>query len=273
MSLQGKIAFITGAARGQGRAHAVRLATDGADIVLVDVCADIDAIPYPLATREDLDETARMVEKAGQRASTQVADVRDQRALAAAYADGLADLGATSADIVIANAGGISFPTDRDEVAAFRDSIDIMLVGVWNTIKVTTPSMVEAGRGGSVVLTSSSAALRGFVGGWGGLDGYTAAKAGVVGLMQVYANLLGAHRIRVNSIHPTGVNTGMVQNEAFVTWATASASAPVSGAHNVIPIDVLQPEDVSGAVAWLASDDSSFVTGMALRVDAGFVNS
>jgi NAD(P)-dependent dehydrogenase (short-subunit alcohol dehydrogenase family) len=174
---------------------------------------------------------------------------------------------------VVANAGGIAYPSDRDERAALRDSIDIMLIGVWNTLKVTTPRMIEAARGGSIILTSSSAALRGFVGGWGGLDGYTAAKAGVVGLMQVYANLLGPHRIRVNSIHPTGVNTGMVQNEAFMSWVSDAAREPISAARNVIPIEVLEPDAVANAVAWLASDESGFVTGMTLRVDAGFANS
>jgi SDR family mycofactocin-dependent oxidoreductase len=272
--LQGKTAFITGAGRGQGRAHAVRLASDGADVVVSDICTDVDSIPYPMARPEDLDETARLVEKTGQRASAQIADVRDLAQLSTAYAAGLAELGVDHADIVVANAGGIAYPSDDgDEVSAFRDSLDIMLVGVWNTLKVATPSMIAAGTGGSVVLTSSSAALRGFVGGWGGLDGYTAAKAGVVGLMQVYANLLGPHRIRVNSVHPTGVNTGMVQNQAFQNWITAGTAEPISLAHNVLPIEILDADDVAAAVAWLASDDAAFVTGMALRVDAGFANS
>jgi SDR family mycofactocin-dependent oxidoreductase len=272
--LRGKVVFITGAARGQGRAHAVRLAAEGVNVIVTDICADIPAIPYPMATVADLDETVALVEKAGGRAVGYAADVRDRAALEASHAAGLAAFDADHADIVVANAGGLSYPSD--EIAdgdAFKTSIDVMLLGVWHTLQVTTPAMVAAGVGGSVILTSSSAALRGFVGGSAGADGYTAAKAGVVGLMQVYANILGPHRIRVNSIHPTGVNTGMVQSEAFLRWMNAAQTAPISGAHNTLPIDILEAEDVSDAVAWLAGDGSRYVTGMALRIDAGFVNS
>jgi SDR family mycofactocin-dependent oxidoreductase len=273
--LSGKVAFITGAGRGQGRAHAVRLAELGADVIVNDVCANIDALPYDMASRADLDETAHLVEKQGRRASIQVADVRDATALAEAFTDGLSELGATHADIVIANAGGLAYPSPgADEEKAFKDSLDLLLVGPWNTIRVTTPTMVDAKVGGSIVLTSSTSALRGFVGGSGGLDGYTAAKAGVVGLMRVYANMLAPHRIRVNSIHPTGVNSGMVQNEAFAAWAaTALGTTPISTASNKMPVQLIEPEDVAAAVAWLVSDDATYVTGIVLPIDAGFVNS
>lgn len=273
--LSGKVAFITGAGRGQGRAHAVRLASMGADVIVNDICANIDAIPYDLATREDLDETVALVEKQGCRASAQVADVRDGAALADAFARGLADLEVGHADIVIANAGGLAYPLPgADEALAFRASLDVLLVGAWNTIRATTPSMIDAGKGGSVVLTSSTSALRGFVGGSGGLDGYTAAKAGVVGLMRVYANILAPHKIRVNSIHPTGVNSGMVHNEAFGQWASgALGDAPISLAGNKLPVQLIEPEDVAAAVAWLVSGDAAFVTGVVLPIDAGFVNS
>jgi SDR family mycofactocin-dependent oxidoreductase len=271
--LSGKVAFITGAARGQGRAHAQRLAADGADIVAVDICANVATIPYDLGTREDLDETCRLVEKEGQRASAQVADVRDIEQLRRAFTAGVAELGVGHADIVIANAGGCAYPSDVDESAAFRDAVDIMLVGVWNTVKVTTPAMIDAALGGSVVLTSSTAAFKGFTGGWGGLDGYTAAKAGVVGLMQMFANALAPHNIRVNSIHPTGVNSGMVQNPAFFKWAETAGVNPISNMMNKLPgVLVLEPVEIANAVAWLVSDQARYVTGVALPVDAGFCN-
>jgi SDR family mycofactocin-dependent oxidoreductase len=273
--LSGKIAFITGAGRGQGRAHAVRLASAGADVILTDICADIDSIPYAMATHDDLDETSRLVEKSGQRASVHVADVRDPDQLRSAHEGGLRELDADHADIVIANAGGLAYPTDgADEGRAFRDSLDIMLTGPWNTLRVATPSMIAAGHGGSVVLTSSTSALRGFVAGSGGLDGYTAAKAGLVGLMRAYANMLAPNRIRVNTIHPTGVQSGMTANPAFERWAATSlGEAPISLARNTLPVDLLQPEDVAEVVAWLVSDAAAHITGVALPVDAGFVNS
>ncbi len=273
--LSGRVAFITGAGRGQGRAHAVKLASMGADVIASDICADIAAIPYAMATRDDLEETALLVAKHGTRCSAQVADVRDHRALAAAYSAGLAELGVDHAGIVIANAGGLAYPLpEADEELAFRESLNVLLVGVWNTLRATTQTMIDAGNGGSIVLTSSTSALRGFVGGSGGLDGYTAAKAGVVGLMRVYANILAPHRIRVNTIHPTGVNSGMVRNEAFGRWAaTAFADAPISLAGNKLPVQLLEPEDVSAAVAWLVSDAAAYVTGVMLPIDAGFVNS
>jgi SDR family mycofactocin-dependent oxidoreductase len=273
--LTGKVAFITGAARGQGRAHAVRLAADGASVIISDICADIAAIPYPMASREDLEETARLAEKSGGKVSVQVADVRDLAALRAAYDGGLAEVGTDAADIVIANAGGMSYPADEvDEADAFRESIEVLLIGVWNTLKVSMASMIAAERGGSIVLTSSTSAMRGFVGGEGGLDGYTAAKSGVLGLMRAYANLLAPHNIRVNTIHPTGVNSGMVQNEAFGRWAVkAMGETPISSAHNVLPVQLLEPEDVANAVAWLVSDEAKFLTGVALPIDAGFINS
>jgi SDR family mycofactocin-dependent oxidoreductase len=273
--LADRVAFITGAGRGQGRAHAVRLAEMGADVIVSDICANVDAFPYDLATVADLEETARLVEKHGRRASLQIADVRDFAALSEAHTNGLAELGVGQCDIVIANAGGLAYPLPgADESQAFRESLDVLLVGPWNTLRVTTPSMIEGGRGGSIVLTSSTSALRGFVGGSGGLDGYTAAKAGVVGLMRVYANILAPHRIRVNSIHPTGVDSGMVRNDAFGQWAaSALGDAPISLASNKMPVELLQPEDVAAAVGWLVSDQAAYITGIILPIDAGFVNS
>jgi SDR family mycofactocin-dependent oxidoreductase len=271
--LDGKTAFITGAARGQGRAHATRLAAEGAHIVAVDICADIATIPYPLGTRADLDETCRLVEKEGARASAQVADVRDSRQLRDAFQAGIEDIGVGYADIIIANAGGCAYPSAVDEEQAFRDALDVMLLGAWNTVQVTTPALVQAATGGSVVMTSSTAAIRGFTGGWGGLDGYTAAKSGLVGLMRVFANELAPHNIRVNTVHPTGVNSGMVQNEAFSNWIGEAMANPLSNLANKLPdVAVIEPSDVANAVAWLVSDEGRYVTGVALPIDAGFCN-
>ncbi|MDA4108133.1 mycofactocin-coupled SDR family oxidoreductase [Mycolicibacterium holsaticum] len=268
-----RVAFITGAARGQGRAHAARLAADGADVIAVDICADIDTIPYPMGSREDLEQTCRLVQEQGRRASLQVADVRELAQLQRAFSAGTAALGVDCADIVIANAGGCAYPSDVDEGLAFRDAVDIMLVGVWNTVKATTQALVETGRPGSVVLTSSTAAVKGFTGGWGGLDGYTAAKAGILGLMRLFANLLGPNDIRVNAILPTGVDSGMTRNQAFVDWIGKMAENPVGNLRNVLPgVDVLQPADVANAVAWLVSDQARYLTGVCLPVDAGFCN-
>lgn len=271
--LRGKVALITGAARGQGRAHAVQLASDGADVIAIDICANIDTIPYDLGTREDLDETCRLVEKQGQRASAHVADVREIDQLERAFTTGLVELDTDHADIVIANAGVCSWSPGVDDNAAFHDALAVMLVGVWNTIRVTTPAMIAAGRGGSVVLTSSTAALRGYLGGTGGLDGYTAAKAAIVGLMHVYANILGPHNIRVNTIHPTGVDTAMLHNPAYQAWADAALANPLSNLANKLPdVPLVQAADIANAVAWLVSEAGRYVSGVTLPVDAGFCN-
>jgi SDR family mycofactocin-dependent oxidoreductase len=262
--LDGKVAFITGAARGQGRAHCTRLAEEGADIIAVDICADIDSVPYPLATADDLDETAEQVRSRGRRIVPRVADVRSRAQLDAAVEVGLAEFGRI--DVVIANAGILAVPADgRDEEQAWHDSIDIMLTGVWHTLKATTPTMIEQGQGGSIILTSSTAGLRGVTDGSGGLDGYGAAKHGVVGLMRGYANVLARHSIRVNTIHPNAVATPMIMNDPVMSWAQSTGYPP-----SALPIDLMEPGDVSNAVAWLASDEARYVTGVELSVDAGF---
>ena len=267
--LDGKVAFITGVARGQGRAHAVRLARDGADIIGVDLCADIETMDYPNATLEDLRDTVKLVEAQGRRIVAHQADVRDHDGLAAAFADGLGALGRV--DIVIANAGIIRLgpETSEDPLAVWRDIIDVNLTGVWHTVRIATPPMIEADRKGSVVLTSSSAGLRGTGTARTGGQAYTAAKRGLVGLMQVLANDLAKHRIRVNTIHPTGVATGMVMNEAMAALVAAGDVA-MEAMQNALPIELLQPEDIANAVAWLVSDEAAYVTGVALPLDAGF---
>lgn len=267
--LAGKVAFITGAARGQGRAEAVRLAADGADIIAVDLCDQIASVPYPMATPDDLAATVKLVEDTGARIVAQQADVRDEAALGTALNAGVAELGRL--DIVVANAGIAPMLSGAD---GWRDVVDVNLTGVHHTVEVTMPTMVEQGEGGSIVLISSAAGLIGIGGGDRGSLGYTAAKHGVVGLMRAYANHLAPHSIRVNSIHPTGVDTPMINNEFIRGWlerVAEESDAPVDMG-NALPVQVLQVEDIANAVAWLVSDQARYVTGVTLPVDAGFVN-
>jgi SDR family mycofactocin-dependent oxidoreductase len=266
-SLHGRVAFITGAARGQGRAHAVRLAADGADIVAMDICRNIDTMDYPNATTDELDETVKLVENEGRRIIAHQADVRDADAVEQAVRDGVDEFGRL--DIVIANAGIIRLGGGGDPRQVFRDIIDVNLIGVWNTVQASIPPLIGGGRGGSIVLTSSSAGLKGTGTDRAGGQAYTAAKRGLVGLMQVWANELAQHSIRVNTIHPTGVATGMVMNETMAALVAANDTA-VTAMQNALPIPVLAPEDIAGAVAWLVSDEAKFITGVAWPLDAGF---
>lgn len=268
--LEGKVALITGAARGQGREHALRLAEEGADIIGVDICAQISTVTYPMSTAENLTETVEMVEKLGRRMESFVVDVRDAAALKAAVADGVAALGRL--DIVLANAG-IMFQglgEGRDD-EAFRDAIDVMLVGVWNTIQAALPTMQRQDQGGAIVITSSVNGLKGMVAGTnGGNFGYAAAKHGVVGLMRMFANYLAPQSIRVNSVHPTGVDTPMLAG--FHESAAAADPALAGGLCNPLPVSLIEARDVSNAIAWLVSDEARYVTGITLPVDAGMVN-
>jgi SDR family mycofactocin-dependent oxidoreductase len=265
--LDGRVAFITGAARGQGRAHAVRLAADGADIIALDICADIASMDYPNATPSDLDETVKLVEGAGRRIVARQADVRDGDAVEAVLADGLAEFGRL--DIVIANAGIIRLGDGGNDRQVFRDIVDVNLIGVWNTVHAAIPTLIEGGRGGSIVITSSSAGLKATGTDRTGGQAYSAAKRGLVGLMQVWANDLGKHSIRVNTIHPTGVATGMVMNEAM-SKLLESGDVAIEAMQNVLPIPILMPEDIANAVAFLVSDEAKFITGTAWPLDAGF---
>jgi SDR family mycofactocin-dependent oxidoreductase len=271
---EGRTVFVTGAARGQGRSHALRLAREGADVLAVDLCAPLGTVAYPLATPADLAETARLVESEGRRVVTVQADVRDADALAAAVADGVTRLGGL--DVVLANAGiGLMDPA-ADPRQAFRDQLDVNLVGVWNTVHAAVPVLLEQGRGGAVVLTSSAFGLTGRGGdGTGGSDGYVASKHGVVGLMRTFATWLAPHGIRVNCVNPSGVATPMVQNAAVAALfggglAGAEPKSPGDVA-NLLDVVLVQPEDVSAAVAFLASDEARYVTGVALPVDAGML--
>jgi SDR family mycofactocin-dependent oxidoreductase len=266
-NLNGKVAFITGAARGQGRAHAVRLAADGADIIALDICRDIDSIDYPNASPEDLDETMKLVEKEGRRIVARQADVRDGDAVEQVVADGLAEFGRL--DIVIANAGVIRLGAGGNRRQTFRDIIDVNLIGAWNTVEAATPALIEGGRGGSIVMTSSSAGLKATGTDRAGGQAYPAAKRGLVGLMQVLANELAQYSIRVNTIHPTGVATGMVMNDAMAAMVEANDPA-LSSMQNALPIQVLMPEDIANAVAFLVSEEARFITGTQWPLDAGF---
>jgi SDR family mycofactocin-dependent oxidoreductase len=267
--LTGRVAFITGAARGQGRAHAVRLAADGADVIAIDLCGQIASVPYALGTAEELAATVKLVEDTGARIVAKEADVRDRAALTAALQAGVDELGRL--DIVVANAGIAPMQSGDD---GWRDVIDVNLTGVYNTIKAAIPTMVRQDTGGSIVLISSAAGLAGVGSPDAGSVGYAAAKHGVVGLMRVYANLLAKQNIRVNSIHPTGVETPMINNEFTRGWLAqmAAASDTPGSMGNALPVEVLQAEDIANAVAWLVSDQARYITGITLPVDAGFLN-
>ncbi|MUL80060.1 mycofactocin-coupled SDR family oxidoreductase [Mycolicibacterium sp. CBMA 226] len=270
--LSGKVAFITGAARGQGRAHAVKLSSMGADIIAVDLCDQIASVPYPMATPDDLAATVKLVEENGARIVASQADVRDRDALKAALTAGIEELGGRL-DIAIANAG-IAPMAGED---AWQDVIDVNLTGVYHTVEVAMRPMVKAGNGGSIVLISSVAGLVGLASPMAGSVGYAAAKHGMVGLMRVYANLLAAQNIRVNSIHPAGVDTPMIDNDFTRKWLsqlTADSEAAKSAPNmtNALPVQVLDAEDIANTVAWLVSDAGRYITGVTLPVDAGFVN-
>jgi SDR family mycofactocin-dependent oxidoreductase len=271
-ALDGKVAFITGAGRGQGRSHAVRLAEDGADIIALDLCDDaVATVGYPLATPDDLDETVALVEAKGRRAVKGIADVRDLAQVQAVVEDGLAQLGRI--DIVCANAGigtwAVAWEMTPEQ---WNDMIDINLTGVFNAARAALPSMVDRGEGGSVILTSSTAGLIGYA----NTAHYTAAKHGVIGLMKVLAQEAGPHGIRVNAICPTTVNTPLVINDATFELFAPDKENPGPddvrepfAALNILDIPWIEPSDVSEAVAWLASDAARYVTGISLPIDAG----
>lgn len=268
----GRTALVTGAARGQGRAHAVRLADEGASIIALDICRDIASVPYGLATPEDLAETARLVETAGAKIFALASDTRDRDGLAAAIDAGVAEFGRL--DLVVANAGIFCGAGEvGTTTAAWQDTIDVNLTGTYNTLEAAVPHIRAGGRGGSIVITSSAggvkataldmdATLRGYF-------SYTASKTGLLGLMRSFALALAKERIRVNSIHPTGVDTPMIQGEVVRDYFTATAGKSVN--QNAIPVAAIEPDDVADAVAWLLSDEARYVTGVSLPVDAGMM--
>lgn len=264
--LEGKVAYITGAARGQGRSHAVRVAQEGADVVLIDACSSFsDNITYPSATKEDLELTVKLVEKEGRRVIAEQADVRDFDAQSRVVARAMDEFG--HIDIVCANAGICSFiPMLEITEAHWREMIDVNLTGVWNTIRATLPSMLAADNGGSVVITSSAAGIKGMK----YLAHYSAAKHAVVGLMKTCALEYADSMIRFNTIHPTGVNTPLAGDPNVIRLIQEDEGFAYSATQNPIPVPYVEPEDVSNLVVFLGSDESQYVTGHTMTVDAGF---
>lgn len=271
--VEGKVAFVTGAARGQGRSHAVRLAQEGADIIAVDVCKPIvENTSIPASTPEDLAETADLIKGLDRRVVTAEVDVRDYDALKAAVDRGVEQLGRL--DVIVANAGiGNGGDTlDKTTEHDWQEMIDVNLSGVWKSVKAGVPHIIASGQGGSIVLTSSVGGLKAYP-----LCGnYVAAKHGVVGIMRSFAVELGQHMIRVNSVHPTHVNTPMIMNEG--TWKLFRPDlenpgpddmAPICQMFHTLPIPWVEPEDVSNAVLFFASDEARYLTGVTLPVDAG----
>ncbi|MBD0021710.1 mycofactocin-coupled SDR family oxidoreductase [Gordonia pseudamarae] len=270
--LDNKVALVTGAARGQGRSHAIRLAEEGADIIAIDICAKVGTTDYKGATPDDLEETARFVEKTGRRALTSIVDVRDLVGLERAVQEGIAEFGRL--DAVVANAGIFSSaPLHELTETQWDEMVDINLTGVWKTMRATVPHLIEQGEGGSIILISSTGGLQGFP----NFAHYVAAKHGVTGLARTAANELGAHGIRCNSVHPTSVLTDMIDHEAMYRLFRPDLEHPThedfreacESGMNLLPTPWVEAGDISNAVVWLASDASRYVTGVALPVDAG----
>ena len=261
--VEGKVAFVTGAARGQGRSHAIRLAEEGADIIAVDLCAQIDTVPYPLGTAEELEQTVKEVEALDRRIIARQADVRDAQALTRVLAEGVAEFGRL--DIVCANAG-ICTVQSWDDVTpqVWQDTLDTNLTGVWNTMVAAAPHLIASG-GGSIIATSSTAGIKGLP----FLAPYVAAKHGVVGIAKTMANELAQHRIRVNTVHPTGVDTPM--GTGLGGLESLLGKDPLLGPifMNTFPVEIVDPRDISNAVLFLASDEARYVTGLEFTVDAG----
>ncbi|MCK8671597.1 mycofactocin-coupled SDR family oxidoreductase [Rhodococcus sp. HM1] len=272
--VEGKVALITGAARGQGRAHTVRLAEEGADIIAIDVPDAILNVSYPMGTAEDLAETACEVESRGRRIITLAIDVRNLEKLVSGIAGAVAELGRL--DIVSVNAAIAPLPHRTHEIPAdsWQQMIDVNLTGAWNTAVATVPHLIGGGRGGSIIFTSSVAGLKGMQ----SVAHYSASKHGVVGLMRTLAQELAEHKIRVNSVHPTQVDTPMIQNDGTyrifrpdLENPTRADFEPASQSVNLLPIPWVESIDVSNAVLFLASDEARYITGATLPVDAGLL--
>jgi len=278
--LEGKVAFITGAARGQGRAHAIAMAREGADIIAVDICRDIPSNPYPLATPDDLSETERSVKETGRRVLAKIADVRERHELREALEAGLADLG--KIDVVVANAGILPMAMGRPHDAmSFVDASDVDLLGVMNTVAVTVPHLAN---GSSLIITGSTAGMiRGTTDnpnmGPGG-RGYGWSKRVIIEYVEEMSLALADRMIRVNAIHPTNCNTALLQNDGMYSMfrpdltqqgkqATREEAEPLFTIFQAMPIPYIEPEDMANLAVFLASDESRYITGQQIRVDAG----
>ena len=268
----GKVAFITGAARGQGQSHAVRFAEEGADIIAVDLCAQIDSVAYPMATPADLEETVNLVEKTGRRIVAEQADVRDFEKLKAVVASGVSEFGRV--DFILANAGILPIIGEKgQQTSAFVDAVDVMLTGVYYTIEAALPALLEHGDGGAIVITSSIAGLTGMHAQFSmknpGAVGYLAAKHGVVGLMRGYANALAQRNIRVNTVHPSGTATPMLANEQM-GQLLVDVPEYQSVFENLLPDSFIEASDISEAMVYLCGRSGRYITGITLPVDAGY---
>jgi SDR family mycofactocin-dependent oxidoreductase len=268
--LDGRVAFITGAARGQGRTAAVLFAEHGAKVIAADICESIKTIGYPLATEADLAETVRLVEVAGGEIVARRADVRDRDALQDVVDEGVAKFGRL--DFVLCNAGVFSWTGDLyDTPAAWTDTMEVNARGAHNTVEVALPTMIGGGHGGSIVMTNSLSGLAPMISDYrfssAGYLAYMTAKHGLVGLMRAYALMLAQFSIRVNSLHPGGVATPMIANESVGAVMTEMAQAIIY--RPAMPMDHLEPSDVANASLWLCSDNSRYVTGTMLPIDGG----
>src|ERR1700722_15619930 len=259
----GKVAFITGAGRGQGRSHALRLAEEGADIIAIDICRDYDTVGYAMSTDEDLADTVKLVEALDRRIIAKRADVRDPQALKAIVEEGVAELGRL--DIVVGKAG-ICTVQSRDEVtpAVWQDTLDTNLTGVWNTMVAGVPHLIAAG-GGSIIATSSTAGIKGLP----YFAPYVAAKHGVVGIARTMANELARHQLRVNTVHPTGVDTPMGTGLGGLNPLIEQDPNLGPIYMNTLPVEIVDARDISNAVLFLASDEARYVTALEFTVDAG----
>jgi SDR family mycofactocin-dependent oxidoreductase len=270
--LEGKVVFITGAARGQGRSHAARFAEEGADVIGIDICADIPGTGYALGTAEELAETVRQVEKIDRRMISGVADVRDRESMARVLDEGVRELGRL--DFVLANAG-IMPQAGRasNEPRAWQDALDVLLTGVMNTLELAYPRLIEQGEGGAIVITSSMAAVQPMMRTEAakslGSLGYSASKEALVNLMRNYASFLAEHRITVNAVQPTGVNTPMIRNPAAEEHVAEKTAQDNLVLVNAIPVPAVESVDISNLMVFLCSQEARYITGSAIRVDAG----
>jgi len=271
-SFAGKTVIITGAARGQGRSHAIRFADEGANVVLIDLCGEIAGVPYQLPEPGDLSATHDAVEERGVKAHSAIADVRDWHQLKDVFEGAVADLGVP--DIVVANAGIFTHAAKVWEIAPedFRAVIDIDLVGVWHTIRAAVPGMIERGAGGSIIATVSSAGIRPTR----NVSGYSAAKHGVLGLVRSAALELGPYGIRANCVSPGSTNTPMFRSEAMRRLFVPDETDPTdeefllrSASMTPLGNAYVEPRDITEAVVWLASDSARYVTGVNISVDGG----
>ncbi|MEQ3552492.1 mycofactocin-coupled SDR family oxidoreductase [Pseudonocardia nematodicida] len=264
--LEGKVALVSGAARGQGRSHAVRLAEEGADVIAFDLCGRLDSVHYPLSRPEDLAETVKLVEELDRRIVAREADVRDTAAVQSVVEAGVAEFGRL--DIVCGNAGIAGFADNTWSITddEWEEMIGVNLTGVWKTVRAAVPAMIDAGNGGAIVLTSSTAGVKGMA----RTGHYVAAKHGVVGLMRNLATELAPYSIRVNTVHPTGVNTPMVTND-YIGGIISGDPSFGENLQNMLPVEMVEPVDISNAIVYLASDEGRYVTGTMLPVDGGFL--